>query len=345
MSKMTIPSTYRALSLGIHITDLKEAVSQLQVVEKSTPKLQSKQVLIKMEGAACNPSDLLTLTGSYGVKKALPMVPGWVGVGTVVATGKSPLTKWLKGKRVVCGTQAANEDGTWAEYFVTDYMMCLPVSNKIETAQAANLMLNPLTAIGLIDIAVKTKAKAIVQNAAMGQVGKLVTYFAAKKGIEVIQVVRKEAQVAQLKAEGNQYVLNSSDENFEKDLRKLSSDLNATVGLDAVGGTLAGAMLNLLPAKARWVVYGDLSGEAVSGFDPMELLYQDKTIEGFHLKNWLDQQSMLRIMRKMSMVKKLLEKGTISMQFGQEATIEDATDALRLYVEDMSNAKLLLKFN
>ena len=48
------------------------------------PVLQAGQVLIKVLAAPINPSDVLTLTGEYGMLPPLPAIGGNEGVGVVV---------------------------------------------------------------------------------------------------------------------------------------------------------------------------------------------------------------------------------------------------------------------
>jgi NADPH:quinone reductase-like Zn-dependent oxidoreductase len=76
----------RAIQLEKYHEDLAAAIRSLCVVSKQVPRPGPGQVLVRMEAAPCNPSDLLFLQGLYGVKKPLPTVPGWEGAGTVVSS-------------------------------------------------------------------------------------------------------------------------------------------------------------------------------------------------------------------------------------------------------------------
>jgi len=58
---------------------------------------------------------------------------------------------------------------------------------------------NPLTALNMIDIARKGGHKAFINTAGFSQLAKQVTRFAAKEGIKVINLVRKEEQVGILR--------------------------------------------------------------------------------------------------------------------------------------------------
>ena len=48
-------------------------------------KLPGKdQVLVKVEAATLNPSDILFMRGLYNIKLSYPYTPGWEGSGVVV---------------------------------------------------------------------------------------------------------------------------------------------------------------------------------------------------------------------------------------------------------------------
>ena len=51
------------------------------------------QVLVKVESATLNPSDILFMRGKYNVKLNYPYTPGWEGSGVVVAAGEGDLGK------------------------------------------------------------------------------------------------------------------------------------------------------------------------------------------------------------------------------------------------------------
>ncbi len=95
------------------------------------PKLKKGQVLIKVEAAPLNPSDVYFMQGLYGdiVKMNYPLSPGWEGAGTVVATGGGFLAWLVKGKRVAFTKADEGKDaekngfclgGAYAEYCVTN---------------------------------------------------------------------------------------------------------------------------------------------------------------------------------------------------------------------------------
>ena len=71
------------------------APDSLRIETRPVPRPQRGQVLVKMTAAPINPSDLMFLKGLYGVRKPLPVVPGWEGAGRVVATGDDWLSRQI----------------------------------------------------------------------------------------------------------------------------------------------------------------------------------------------------------------------------------------------------------
>ena len=65
-----------------------------------------------------------------------------------------------------------------------------------------------------------------------------------EEGIPLVNIVRREEQVELLKKEyGAQYVLNSSNANFDDELYALSKELGCNVGLECVAGDMPGRVL------------------------------------------------------------------------------------------------------
>jgi NADPH2:quinone reductase len=125
---------------------------------------------VKVEAAALNPSDILFMKGKYNVQLKYPYTPGWEGSGVVVKTGDSEKAKKLLGKRVAF--MKASElttykiGGAFADYAVSDSNMCIPISEDTTLEEAASFIINPLTAVGMVDRIIQLKAKAVIITAA-----------------------------------------------------------------------------------------------------------------------------------------------------------------------------------
>ena len=332
----------KALQITSYDKDIFEALDHLQVVTKDRPIPGYGEVLIKVEATPCNPSDLRFLQRQYGITKTLPAVPGWEGAGTVIATGGGLSGWWLKGKRVAFGIQS-DRDGTWAEYCVADAKLCIPLKESIPIEQGAALIINPLTAIGLMQVALSCGHKALVQNAAASQLGRMIINLAARAKVPLINIVRRLEQVDLLKSLGAQYVLHSEDPQFFSSLQNLAAELNATCAFDAVAGESTGMLLNALPNKSTLIVHGGLSGNPCGGISPIELIFQSKKIEGFLVSKWTKDQGTLGMLKVLNQTQNLIADGVIKTAIFKTVTLEEAPTAIKEYVREMSQGKVIIK--
>ncbi|MFO7904994.1 MAG: zinc-binding dehydrogenase [Pirellulaceae bacterium] len=328
----------KALLLEQYNKNLMEAIDGLKVVERPMPALRHGRVLVKIEAAPCNPSDLLFLQSKYGALKKLPSVPGWEGAGRVVESGGGLLARWLKGKRVACALEG-DRDGTWAEYFVSNATDCIPLHRHLPINQAASLIINPFSATGLWDLARRGGHRAAVHTAGAGQLGRMLLALADRP---LINIVRREAQVELLRSLGAKHVLNSSDSDFTDKLRDACARLNATVAFDAVAGTMTGTVLGAMPPGATVYVYGSLAEQPCGEINPVELLFHDKTVTGFYLSRWLRSRNRLALYRMARRLQQLLIEKRIETEIQRTFSLEEAVDGLKQYVDHMTDGKVLI---
>ena len=318
------------------------APDSLRIEMRPVPKPERGQVLVRMSAAPINPSDLMFLKGFYGVQKPLPVVPGWEGAGRVAATGDDWLSRQLLGKRVACG--APNQhDGTWAQYMLTSAARCVPLSDAIPDEQGAMLIVNPLTAWALIDIARKHRARAFVQTAAASAVGRMLVRLSQHFGITGVHIVRREEQAELLRAMGAQHILNSETPQFEAQLREVCHALDARIAFEAVSGALAARVLQAMPDDSRLVLYGALSESPLMA-DPRDLIFQRKRVEGFWLADWLGNRSVigqLRLAKQIQGAMTDLLKSEIAAQY----PLSDIHRALQDYQASMTAGKRLIRMD
>jgi len=180
----------------------------------------------------------------------------------------------------------------WVEYVVISAHSCMPLSDHVTMEQGAMMLVNPLTAWALVDVARRGQHRAIVQTAAASALGKMVVKLGRKFSISVINVVRRSEQVDALHALGAEHVLNISDDAFDSNLHKLCQDLGATISFDAVSGEMSGRVLRAQPGGSQLIVYGAMSLEA-NQIDPVSLIFEGKRVKGFWLSEWLRHRSVL----------------------------------------------------
>ena len=114
----------------------------LQVVERDLPAPQHGEVRVRMLASPVNPSDLMFVRGTYGVKPSLPQVPGFEGVGVVEESGGGLRGKIFRGKRVAVLNKSG---GNWAAQTVVPADQVIPLSSSLSLEQAATFFVNPAT--------------------------------------------------------------------------------------------------------------------------------------------------------------------------------------------------------
>ncbi len=336
-----VPEKMRAVVLSEYRDDVSDAIRGLKVLERPVPKPRRGQVLVKLAAAPCNPSDLLLLQGKYGTLKTLPTVPGWEGAGAVVASGGGLLGRWLMGKRVACAVRS-DRDGTWAEYVVVNADQCISLKKDLPIEQAASLIINPLTAVGMLETARRAGHRAAVHTVGASQLGRMMIAIATDMNYPLINIVRRDAQAQLLQSLGAKYVLNSASDGFANELKAVCERLKATAAFEAIAGEMTGTVLNAMPPGSTVYVYGALSLEACGNIDPIGLVFHDKTLTGFYLGNWLDRRGIIGILRAASRVQRMIIDGRIGTTVQRRLKLDVVVDGLLQYVGHMTDGKVLI---
>lgn len=212
------------------------------------------QVLVKMEAAPINPSDLAILVGGADIENAefsrgkfvaklpdaanaaskarhgMKLPAGNEGAGTVVAAGDSDAAQALVGQRVSCVPGNA-----YSQYCLADAGMCLPLGDH-SAEEGASAFVNPMTALGFVENAKADGQDAIVHTVGASNLGQMLTRICQEDGIGLVNIVRKKEQVELLKGIGATHVVNSSDDDFMTQLSGAIKDTGAFYGFDPIGG-------------------------------------------------------------------------------------------------------------
>jgi len=285
---MTHPTTTKALTLRAGgfatgpVPQVPDALTpHLDLAQVPLPDLKPGQVLIRVAMSPVNPSDLFFIQGGYGQPRVQGQAAGFEGAGVVVAANGD---QGLVGRRVAfLGTGT----GAWAEYAVSDAALCIPLRDDLRTEDGAALIVNPLTAVALIERVRAAGAKACVINAAGSQLGRLMLGLARDEGIAAIAVIRRPAEADEMRALGAAEVLVTTADDFPASTRAAIKALKPRVLLDAVGDQVTADLFFAMLAGSAWVNYGKLSDEAPVMTQMGQFIFMDKKIEGFWLSRWL----------------------------------------------------------
>jgi NADPH:quinone reductase-like Zn-dependent oxidoreductase len=335
MSVIQVPDQMTAVVL-----DSYTGAEALRVEQRPVPKPGKDEVLVKVAASPINPSDLALLDGEYGFKNPPPIVPGGEGSGTVVAVGPGMAGRYFLGKRVACLSQGEGS-GMWAEYVVTSAKGgALPLHKSVSLEQGAMSMINPLTASAFLEIAKQGGHKAIVLTAAASSLGLMVNRLGRSEGVQVINVVRRDAQVDLLKEQGATVVLNSSEADFDQQLHDTCHQAEARLAFDAVAGPMTAQLLDALPEGSKVTLYSCLSFEAPqTGAD--HLIFEGKSVDGFWLGPWINNMNLIQILIMWRRAQRLMATDLRS-EVRVRYPFEEAKQAVTDYLGQMTGGKVLL---
>lgn len=248
------------------------------------PEPGPSQVLIKVRRASINPSDVMFVKGLYGQPRHKGQPAGFEGVGEVVAAGADG--QGLMGQRVAFATGRTNW-GSWAEYALAEAGACIPLIDTVGDEDGAAMIVNPLTALAMFDIVREEGQKSFILSAAASQLCKLMMNVAAEEDFRPIAVVRRDDQTELLKEAGAAHVLNGAAPDFRKQIAELCRAEEPRIFLDAVTGPMASTIFNVMPKRARWIIYGRLDPAPTEIMEPGQFIFMHKHVEGFWLTEWM----------------------------------------------------------
>ncbi len=259
---MTIPSSGLQLRSEVRA----DGTLHLSLVDEPTPNPGPNDVVVRIEAAPLNPSDLGLLFGGADMTTAqasgtaarpvvtatLPpaavaMMAGRAGQslpvgneggGVVIAAGDSPSAQALLGKTVgVLG------GSMYSQYRTLNVSQCLELPPGVTPAQGASCFVNPLTALGMTETMKLEGHKGLVHTAAASNLGQMLVKLCKADGIPLVNVVRRPEQVSLLRSIGAEFVCDSSSSTFMADLTDAMEQSGATIAFDAIGGGRQGGQI------------------------------------------------------------------------------------------------------
>ena len=265
------------ISKEIRSTVTSEGNIELSITQAELPIPSADEVLIKVEAAPINPSDLglllsfaadlssiatsgsedetvttmkihPALMGSMKPRLDQSMQAGNEGAGVIVDAGEN--VKELIGKTVGLAGGAM-----YSQYRCVPAASCLVMDEGTSPAEAASSFVNPLTALSFIETMKMENHTALVHTAAASNLGQMLVKICIADEIPLVNIVRKSEHVELLKNLGAEYVCNTSDESFMNDLVAALVATGATLGFDATGGgnngELPGQILSAMEIAAN----------------------------------------------------------------------------------------------
>lgn len=118
------------------------------------------------------------MRGKYNIKLKYPYTPGWEGSGTVVQVGTGFALQALLGKRVAFTKQFETQNyqvgGAFADYAITNLRGVIPLSEDFSFEEAAAFVINPLTAVAMVERCQELGSRACIVTAASSQIARMI---------------------------------------------------------------------------------------------------------------------------------------------------------------------------
>jgi NADPH:quinone reductase len=327
-----------------------DAVLTIKDVPEPEPK--HGQVKVRMLCCPVNPSDLMFIRGQYTLSADLPATPGFEGVGIVESSGGGLRAKMMLGKRVAV---LSRRGGNWAEKNVVPASQVIPFSNlltgRLTQDQQATFFVNPVTVYVMCREVLRVPAgEWLLQTAAGSVLGHMVIRLGKRFGFKTLCVVRREEQVAELKAAGADSAI-WFDPN-EHSLDQFRAAVAAATGastdrsvihsaIDCVGGTTGSAVVSVLGKNTHMLVFGTLSGEPLT-VPSRALMTPGASITGFWLGNYMETLKLPAKLKLVRRVSGLIREGVLASEIGASFSLDEITAAVQTAETQGRGGKVLL---
>ena len=360
----------------------KEGYMEISIIETQIPKPKGNEVLIKMEAAPINPSDLgrllsyaadlsdiNTMEGNHPTqiriklkeKLMSPLKPrldqslslGNEGAGVVVDAGSNA-------KEMIGKTVGLAGSGMYCQYRCMPANNCLLMDDQTSPEEAASSFVNPMTALGFIETMKLEGHEALIHTAASSNLGQMLIKICKTDSVPLINIVRNSSQIELLKNVGANFVCSTSDENFKEDLFTSIKETGSTLAFDATGGgnegKLAGQILSamekaILSSSKEYKIYGSDTHKQVyiyGGLDRSPTILNRSYGMSWSIGGWL----LMPMINKFGMEKfqKMRErvareiKTTFASKYHKHISLEQALqpDIIRAYAAQSTGKKYLI---
>lgn len=308
----------------------------MEPVDVPVPVPKAGEVLVKLDCAGINYSDISWRTGKRG--GALPLINGSEGAGTVVGLG-SNVDNFTIGDRVAYWNPAM---GSYAEYAVCPAFRVVKLPDRMDFGTGAALMLQGLTAHYLVrSVFPVGEQHSLLFHAGAGGVGQIVIQLARARGARVFTTVGSPEKAAYAREIGADGPILYRDVDFVAAVRELTDGEGVDVVYDAVGAATWEGSLDSLKRRGMVVYFGGASGP-VPAFDTGILSAKGSlSLSRPMLGDFVRDRE--EIAWRTGELFDLWEGGGLKIKIGQEYPLADAITAHTDLENRRTSGKLLLR--
>ncbi len=295
----------------------------LELVDVPTPPPAAGEVLVQVEVAGVNFSDIGRRLGRYLDATPLPFVPGSEIVGWVCGLGAGVATLSV-GDRVAGVT--ASRSGGYAEYCTIAADLVTRIDDGLDARRAVAVPNQGATALHVLETMARLKQGDLVAvTAAAGGVGSLAVQLARLLGAGTVVALASSARkLEHARGLGADVTVDVTSAGLAHQLRDATSGRGFDVVLDSVGGEVASALFDALAPFGRLVSFGVASG-APLWVASHTMLKRSVSVSGFHLDAVMAVPG--RFSSTLERLYGLVESGALTPHVGLEVPLERAAEA------------------
>lgn len=251
----------------------------LVLKEKDTPEPEAGMLLVAVQAAGINYTDVVARKGFYPAIPKAPFTPGLEIAGLVSKVGKG--VEGFKAGDSVAAILPAG--GGYASHIVIPAAAAIPSPKHLDPAIAAGVLVQGLTAYLVVDQAQVKSGDWVLITSAAGGVGSLLVQLAKARGATVIGLAA-ESKLDFVKGLGADYTVDYRKAGWAARVAEVTGSQGVQVFLDSIGD-LANEAFPLLSPFARWVVYGTREGthNALPAEASLAFIGKNLSLSGFNL--------------------------------------------------------------
>lgn len=252
--------------------------------EVPEPQAGAGEVVIRTEAIPVLFPETKLRSGEFPLGAPPPLVFGFQAAGVVTEVG-SQVDPGLIGQRVVVATKGS---GAYAEFVAAPADSLTFIPDGLSAVDAAAVLMNGSVAIPLLETAALTGVETVLVQAAATGIGSALTQLAKEYGAaRVIATAGGPAKAEQARKLGADVVIDHNDPAWTTRLRETLGGARVDVVFDAIGGSSAAELLDLMtPLRGRMLGYGWLSG-APAQVSASDLITRGLTFTGCAGPDWL----------------------------------------------------------
>lgn len=307
----------------------------LEVVDVPVPEPAAGEILVRLDVAGINFSDISWRTGRRGGTP--PIIDGSEGAGTIAALGPG-VDEFDVGDRVAYWNPAM---GSYAEFATCPAFRAVKLPDGMDFGVGAALMLQGLTAHFLVRSVFPVEQRhSLLFHAGAGGVGQIVIQIAKARGARVLTTVGSAEKAAYVRDIGADKTILYNEVNFADAVRDLTDGEGVDVVYDAVGAVTWEGSIASLKQRGMVVYFGGASGP-VPPFDTAILSRKSLTLARPMLGNFVRDKA--EIAWRASELLDLWKAGGLNIKIGRVYPLQDAAIAHADLAGRSTSGKLLLK--